>query len=357
MTQLVLTGAVADELVADELWQAYKRVAHRIRHRAAPNTEKAYRAAWASWERHCQKHDLPRLPVEPLPLLAYLDLYTRRAPAPAPNTVRLQFAALVALDKAYAIHTDLERPPLSRDARIEAWFQSWSRENPKAPKKQAAAMSGREFERVLELAQEPGFNTSRRAHLARYARDRALLTIGTAAALRCSELARLELDDVVLNDQGLIVTVRWSKTDQAGAGHARALHRQRVHALCPVDAFNQWLRVRGPTPGALFWPLDRAGRFDAVALSTRQIQRIVTDRCKAAGLVHVSSHTLRATFGTLAKDWPLAQVMTHGNWKSPGVALGYQRKGQLFDDSPTRGLFDERPATKAEVPPQQHERE
>ncbi len=342
MTQLVLAGALQDELVADELWQAYKRVAERLRRRLSANTEKAYRAAWAGWSRHCARWSLAELPIEVPNALAYLDIYSRKTPAPAPNSVRLQFAALVAANKAWALRTGDDRPSLSRDARVEAWFVDWARDNPKAPKKKAAAMTGRELERVLELAQEPGFNVSRRAHLPRYARDRCILTLGTTGALRVSELARLELADVVPSEQGLKLTVRFSKTDQVGEGHIRAILPQAIRLRCAVDAFDQWLRVRGPTPGPLFWPLDRGGRFEAVGLSERQLMRIVTERCKAAGLVHISSHSLRATFGTLAKDWPLSQVMAHGNWKSPGVALGYQRQGQLFDESPTRGLFDDK---------------
>jgi hypothetical protein len=53
---------------------------------------------------------------------------------------------------------------------------------------------------------------------AKDARDRVLLLIGFAGGFRCSEIARLNCDDIERVRQGLIVTLRRSKTDQEGAG-------------------------------------------------------------------------------------------------------------------------------------------
>jgi integrase len=48
------------------------------------------------------------------------------------------------------------------------------------------------------------------------ARDRALLLIGFAGALRRKELVGLDVADVVHVDEGILLTVRRSKTDQEG---------------------------------------------------------------------------------------------------------------------------------------------
>ena len=50
------------------------------------------------------------------------------------------------------------------------------------------------------------------------ARDRALLLMGFAGGFRRSEIVGLDCDDVERVRQGLIVTLRRSKTDQEGAG-------------------------------------------------------------------------------------------------------------------------------------------
>jgi len=120
-----------------------------------------------------------------------------------------------------------------------------------------------------------------------------------------------------------------------------ARRTQKAYEVCPVESFRQWLGVRGLEAGPLFLPIARNGALEAERLSTRQCMRIITERCQAAGLQHVTSHSLRATFGTLAKDLPTSDVMAHAGWKSVAVAMGYQRQGALFDDSPTKGLLDE----------------
>lgn len=52
-------------------------------------------------------------------------------------------------------------------------------------------------------------------------RDRAILALGLASALRRSELVALQLADVQLVKQGARITIRSSKTDQEGEGVAK----------------------------------------------------------------------------------------------------------------------------------------
>jgi site-specific recombinase XerD len=47
-------------------------------------------------------------------------------------------------------------------------------------------------------------------------RDHALLVIGFAGAFRRSELVALTMEDIQITPEGLIVTLRRSKTDQEG---------------------------------------------------------------------------------------------------------------------------------------------
>lgn len=340
MTQLAIVGAES-ALIPVELWDAYKAAAERVRRPHAPNTERAYTAAWQAWGRHCERHDLQALPIEPVHLVGYLEHLTRKPLPPAPNSLRLTLAALVALDKAHAIRAGIERAPLSRHPVVETWLKSWARTHPKAPRKRAAALSPRELVDVLAAAAEPSRSESRVSHASRYARDKAMLCLGICAAVRVSELVALDLGDVRTTPRGLLVFVRRSKTDQHGAGHLRAIHPQALRSICPIEAVAQWLRVRGPSAGPLFCPLGRGQHFDpSTRLGERQAMRIITDRCHAAGLTEVTSHSMRATFGTLAKAKSVARVMDHGNWQSLDVALRYQRQGNLFDDNPTEGLFD-----------------
>jgi integrase len=54
-------------------------------------------------------------------------------------------------------------------------------------------------------------------------RNRSLILLGFAGAFRRSELAGLSVEDLSFRDEGLLVKVRRSKTDQEGHGWTKAI--------------------------------------------------------------------------------------------------------------------------------------
>jgi site-specific recombinase XerC len=66
-------------------------------------------------------------------------------------------------------------------------------------------------------------------------RDRALLLIGFAGGFRRSELVGLDFGDIEHVRQGLVITLRRSKTDQEGAGRKIGIPHGRTRH-CPVEA-------------------------------------------------------------------------------------------------------------------------
>jgi integrase len=88
-------------------------------------------------------------------------------------------------------------------------------------------------------------------------RDRALLLLGFAGALRRSELVGLDVADVTEGTDGLTVHLRHSKTDQEGAGRTVGVPFGSNPATCPVRAWRGWLEVSGVTEGAAFRPVAR----------------------------------------------------------------------------------------------------
>jgi integrase len=67
-------------------------------------------------------------------------------------------------------------------------------------------------------------------------RDRAILLVGFAGAFRRSELAGLTLDDIQFTNDGLVITLRHSKTDQEGEGYVKGIPYGSTPATCPVRA-------------------------------------------------------------------------------------------------------------------------
>lgn len=107
------------------------------------------------------------------------------------------------------------------------------------------------------------------------ARDRALLLVGFAGALRASELVELDAADLEPSDRGLLLVLRRSKTDQEGRGDRVALPYGRETETCPVRALRGWLEVGGITDGPIFRPVDRHGRVGSGRLTTQAVSLVV----------------------------------------------------------------------------------
>jgi integrase len=342
--QLVIPGSEGSALIVRELAYATadEQATKHVLEPHAPRTRRAYRVQWDHWGRYCAARGITPLPIQPAQVIGYLQL--RTIDGAAPNSVRLALSALSVLDQAARV-TALERRPVSlrSDPIVQRWLRGWSRENPKAPRKKAPAVTARELELVIQAAAERPPGASRAQHVALYARDRALILLGVTGALRVSELVALDVADVSRTDRGLQLYVRRSKVDQHGEGHVRAVLPQGRTLRCPVDAWRAWLDVRGTEPGPAFVGFDRSARARAERLSDSSARRIVTRRAAAVGLELVTSHSMRATFATLAAEQgkPLHRIAEQGAWSSLDVLRGYIRQGELFQDNPTSALLDD----------------
>jgi integrase len=133
------------------------------------------------------------------------------------------------------------------------------------------------------------------------ARDRALLLIGFAGGFRRSELVGLDCVDIARARQGIIVTLRQSKTDQEGMGRAIGIPHGRTRH-CPVAALENWTSIAAIENGPIFRPVDRRGRVALERLSGEAVSLIIKDRVAAIGIETngFSGHSLRAGFATSA---------------------------------------------------------
>jgi integrase len=72
-------------------------------------------------------------------------------------------------------------------------------------------------------------------------RDRALLLLTFACALRRSEAAGLDIADLRFSRRGLVVTIRRSKTDQEGEGRVIGVPVIPNSRLCAASSVRKWL--------------------------------------------------------------------------------------------------------------------
>ncbi len=126
-------------------------------------------------------------------------------------------------------------------------------------------------------------------------RDRALLLVGFAGAFRRSELVALDRNDIEPVRQGIVLHIRRSKTDQAGAGRTIGIPFARGR-WCLVGTLALWFERSGIAEGAVLRPVDRYRHIGSGRLSGEAVSLIVRERVKAAGLHPdgYSAHSLRA---------------------------------------------------------------
>jgi len=173
-------------------------------------------------------------------------------------------------------------------------------------------------------------------------RDRALLLVGFAGALRRSELVGLDLEDVGFETQGLVLRLRRSKTNQEGQLEEVAVLYGSDPLTCPVRSLEAWLRMSGIIGGPLFRAVDRAGRVGPGRLTARIVGERVKKMGARSGLdpQGYAAHSLRSGFATSAAraNKSEAAIMRQGRWKSIPVARRYIRAGSRWHDHAGAGI-------------------
>jgi integrase len=173
-------------------------------------------------------------------------------------------------------------------------------------------------------------------------RDRALLLIGFAGALRRSELVGLDIGDIEHVRQGIVLTLRRSKTDQDGQGCKIGIPFGRTR-WCPVAALDTWLAASGVAEGAIFRPVDRHGRIQRARLSGEAVLFVVRERVAAGGLdpTQYSGHSLRAGLATSAAQagMPTWRIRAQTRHASDIMLARYIRTGELFTDNAAGALL------------------
>ena len=159
---------------------------------------------------------------------------------------------------------------------------------------------------------------------------RAVVLLTYAAALRRSELVALDVGDVAETDEGLVITLRRSKTDQEGAGATVGVPYGSDPATCPVRALRHHLAVSEITEGPIFRAVRDGGRLSGRAAAAR-VQRL-------AGLIgldvaKIGAHSLRAGLITQAVHAGAHErdVLRHSRHRSVAVFRGYVRNVGLFE--------------------------
>ena len=283
----------------------------------APNTLRAYRSDWAHFTAWCEGQGVPSLPAAPETVAGYLAAH---ADVLTMGTLQRRLAAI-----AYEHRKAGQSDPCSSDAvrarRTEAWCAHGTEPARKAP------VVTDELRRMVEALPEGLLGV----------RDRALLLVGFAGAFRRSELVGIDRADVAFTLEGLIISLRRSKTDQEGEGRKVGIPYGSRPETCPVRALAAWVEAAGITEGPIFRPVNRHGQVQPGRLSGHAVALVVKRSARAAGLdaANYAGHSLRAGLATSAAAAGASEraIMAQTGHKSTAMVRRYIRDGSLFREN------------------------
>lgn len=313
----------ASPLLAGEIAAA---ALYRRRAKSA-NTTRAYASDWRQFEAWCDERGLEALPARAEAVATYLAVLAQAGRAD--STIGRHLAAIGWQHRQHG-HV----PPAARDERmvIADTLAGIRREARVRPSAKKAAIAAVDLMKMIAAVRGIG---------SKAVRDRAILALGLASALRRSELVALQLADVQLVKRGARITIRSSKTDQEGEGQVIAIPNGQT--ILPVARLKAWLAVRGEGPGPLFTRFSANGVLTDLPMSDRAIARLVQKYAALVGLdpATVGGHSLRAGFLTEAarSGASLPKMQEVSRQKKLEVLLGYIRSAELFENHAGEGFL------------------
>jgi integrase len=283
----------------------------------APNTRRAYRADWADFTAWCTQYRRVPLPALPETVAYYL---ADRSLGLKTSTLQRRLATIAEAHRA----AGYESP--NGHAQVKLVWAGICRAKGTAPSHMKPALT-RHVRLMVERLPDSLLGV----------RDRALLLLGFAGAMRRSELVGLDVGDLLLGEEGLTVVIRRSKTDPIGAGRKLGIPLGANLDTCPVRAVQAWLELSGIDDGPLFRSVSRHGLVRGTRLCDRAVANVVKRSLLAAGKSarRYAGHSLRAGLITQAAMNGVSEraIQDQSGHRSLTVMRRYIRDGSLFREN------------------------
>src|SRR3954454_18466153 len=214
-----LRGDVEHREVEDLLVQAKDYAEASL----AEATRRAYRSDFEHFSEWSRGKRLSPMPASPRTLIAYVVDLSRTHRI---STIERRLASIS------AAHRLAGAPNPARHPSLRPVLEGLRREKGVAQEQKAPALTA-QMKQISRRIPETLAGM----------RERALLLIVFAGALRRSELVALDVEDVSLCDEGIVLLIRRGKTDQQGRGRKVGIHSGEHELSCPVRSLGVWLQV------------------------------------------------------------------------------------------------------------------
>ena len=342
-----LTPSSSDSTISGPLGEDAERARAFAGAATAPNTKRAYRADWLDFCAWCDDRGIAALPATPGTVTLYIASRAEVGPPDADGrpTTGLKVSTLErrlsAINQAHR-QTGHAAPASRRDEPLHSVWAGITRTKGVAVDKVSPTLPDdlRVMIEAMPRREDGEWTLTAK-------RDRALLLVGFAGALRRSELVAIEADHVQFTAEGMRLRLPRSKADQEGRGATLGIHYGQAPSTCPVRAMRSWLQAGreatgAPLSGPVFRKVDRWGQLWETGLTSGAVAKLVKRAASRAGLdaALYSGHSLRAGFATQAARTGKHEraIMAHTRHKSERVLREYIREGALFDDNPTDNI-------------------
>ncbi len=325
--KLILAASGSSEIARPSVLSASAAAA--LESATADNTRRSYAAAWADFVRWCGLNERQALPATPETVADYL---AAMAEGYKLATVRHRLSVLNQAHEAQG----LDAPGKTRLVRSVVRGIANQKASGGERKKKAEPVLTAHLQAIASKLDRKATTEAKR--------DKALLLIGFAGAFRRSELGALTVEDLNFEDRGVKITIRKSKTDQAGDGQAIGIAAGRNPSTCPVAALREWLSASGIVSGPVFQSFRKGGKLTGRGMSGEAIRLMIKARIGGAlgeSFADVfSGHSLRRGFvsqGVLngATERGMMKTTRH---KSVEVFRSYVKDFGVWQDNETGAL-------------------
>ena len=324
-------------------------------------TLRAYRSDWADFISWCASRGASAMPATPETVALYVASRAEAGPddsrgrPTAPLRVATLERRLAAISQAHKL-AGLDSPASRSVEPLHSVWAGVTRSLGTARDKVAPALAQDVVAMVavcdIAVATAAEAPECAPGAVLRARRDKALLLVGFAAALRRSELAAIRTEHLSYTPDGLRLLIPKSKSDQRGAGQVVGVAYGSRTETCPVRALRSYVAAAGaaladqnrasPLTGPVFRKIDRWGRLGTAAITGRTVAETVKAYAAAAGLdpALYSGHSLRAGFATTAARAGKADraIQKQTRHKSAAMLAEYVREGRLFDENASSGI-------------------
>lgn len=298
------------------------RAAHIVGLARAGASKRALASDWRIFEHWCAQNGAVSLPATTETVFAFL---TEVSATRAFNTVMRYRASISTAHRLANQATPAYHP------QIRTLIEGMRRAPDRKPERPKVALPQSALAEPAE---------AREVQTVRDVRDRALLLLGFASAMRRSELCAIDVAHLRWRPGGLVILLPRSKTDQQGEGRSVYVARGE-EGTCPVAAVERWMSLLRRKWPHLTGPVFRAvGRGNIIFDRRLRPPAVATTAKRAASLAGidprtVGGHSLRAGYVTHARlngaDWG-AIMDTTGHRKIETVRR-YDRGGPEADDA------------------------